>query len=79
MPLKEVNDSTMKLLENFFVSENRNENLLNILLKYSNELSFYEGLSESIINKSRNIKEKILLNKKYKNDLYHIMKNCLFS
>ena len=49
MPLKEVNDSTMKLLENFFVSENRNENLLNILLKYSNELSFYEGLSDDFI------------------------------
>ena len=30
MPLLDVNDSTMKLLENFFVSENRNENLLNI-------------------------------------------------
>ena len=79
MPLKEVNDSTMKLLENFFVSENRNENLLNILLKYSNELSFYEGLSDDIINKSRSILVKILFNKEYKNDLFHIIKNCLFS
>ena len=78
IPLKEVNDTTMKLLENFFVSDNRNENLLNILFKYSNELSFNEGLSENIINKSRNILVKILFNKEYKNDLFHFMKNCLF-
>ena len=78
IPLKEVNDVTMKLLENFFISDNRNENLLNILFKYSNELSFYEGLSENIINKSRNILVKILFNKEYKYDLFHFMKNCLF-
>ena len=78
-PLNEVNDVTLKLLENFFVSENRYETLLKILFKYSNELSFYEGLSVNLINKSRNILVKLLFNKNYKDDLYHCLKNCIFS
>ena len=38
MPLKEVNDITLKLLENFFKGNMRLELLLNILFKFSNEL-----------------------------------------
>ena len=78
MNYNEVNDITFKLLENFFISEQRNENLLNILYKYSNELSYYEGLSSTIINKSRNTLLKLLFNKKYVNDLHQCLKNCLF-
>ena len=74
----EVNEVTLKLLENFFLSEHRHENLLNILFKYSNELSFYEGLSGNIIDKSRTILKKLLFNKKYTNDLIRCIKNCLF-
>ena len=78
IPLKDVNEVNLKLFENFFTSENRYEKLLNILFKYSNEFSFYEGLSTNIINKSRNILVKLLFNKEYKKDLIHFMKNCLF-
>ena len=74
----EVNETTLKLLENFFISEKRHENLLNILYKYSNELSYYEGLSSNIIKKSRNILIKLLFNKNYINDLYLCIKNNLF-
>ena len=79
MNYNEVNEITLKLLENFFISQQRHENLLNILYKYSNELSFYEGLSSTIINKSRNILIKLLFNKNYVNDLHQCIKNCLFS
>ena len=78
MNLSEVNEITLKLLENFFISEQRHENLLNILYKYSNELSFYEDLSRTIITNSRNILIKLLFNKKYINDLHQCIKNCLF-
>ena len=76
--LKEVNEITLKLLENFFLSEHRHEKLLNILFKYSNELSFYEGLSINIIDKSRKILVKLLFNKKYTDDLIKCIKNNLF-
>ena len=76
--LKEVNEVTLKLLENFFLSEHRHEKLLNILFKYSNELSFYEGLSSNIINKSRSILIKLLFNKKYADDLIKCFKNSIF-
>ena len=79
MNYNEVNEITLKLLENFFISEERHEKLLNILYKYSNELSYYEGLSSSIIIKSRNILVKLLFNKKYANDLHQCIKNCLFN
>ena len=78
MNFSEVNEITLKLLENFFISEQRHENLLNILYKYSNELSFYEDLSRTIITNSRNILIKLLFNKKYVNDLEQCIKNCLF-
>ena len=78
MNYSEVNEITLKLLENFFISEQRHENLLNILYKYSNELSFYEDLSKTIITNSRNILIKLLFNKKYINDLHQCIKNCLF-
>ena len=78
MNLNEVNEITLKLLENFFVGQKRHENLLNILFKYSNELSYYEGLSNTIINKSRDILVKLLFNKIYSNDLHQCIKNCLF-
>ena len=78
MNYNEVNETTLKLLENFFLSEYRHENLLNILFKYSNELSFYEGLSIKIIDKSRKILIKLLFNKNYIVDLIQCIKNCLF-
>ena len=78
MNYNEVNEITFKLLENFFNTEQRNENLLNILYKYSNELSYYEGLSNTIVNKSRTTLIKLLFNKKYANDLHQCLKNCLF-
>ena len=78
MNFSEVNEITLKLLENFFISEQRHENLLNILYRYSNELSFYEDLSRTIITNSRNILIKLLFNKKYVNDLEQCIKNCLF-
>ena len=78
MKYNEVNETSLKLLENFFISEQRHENLLNILYKYSNELSYYEGLSSNIINKSRNILVRLLFNKNYVNDLCLCIKNCLF-
>ena len=78
MNLNEVNEVTLKLLENFFLSEHRHQNLLEILFKYSNELSFYKGLSSNIINRSRNILIKLLFNKKYSIDLIQCINNCLF-
>jgi hypothetical protein len=78
MNLNEVNEVTLKLLENFFLSEHRHQNLLEILFKYSNELSFYKGLSSNIIDRSRNILIKLLFNKKYSIDLIQCINNCLF-
>ena len=74
----EVNEITLKLLENFFQSEQRHETLLKILFKYSNELSHLKGLSFNIIEKSRNILIKLLFNKIYADDLHDCIKNCLF-
>ena len=76
--LNEVNEVTLKLLENFFKSEHRHPDLLNILFKYSNELMFYEGLSGNIIDKSRTILKKLFFNKKYVNDMIQCIKNSLF-
>ena len=78
MNYNEINEVTLKLLENFFKSNQRHENLLNILYKYSNELSYYEGLSNTIINKSRKILINLLFNKMYSDDLHQCIKNCLF-
>ena len=78
MNYNEINEITLKLLENFFKSNQRHENLLNILYKYSNELSYYEGLSYTIINKSRKILISLLFNQIYANDLHQCIKNCLF-
>ena len=78
MNFNEVNEVTLKLLENFFLSEHRHQSLLNILFKYSNELSFYKGLSSNIIESSRNILIKLLFNKKYSIDLIQCINNCLF-
>ena len=55
MNYKDINDNTLKILENFSKINVRNENLLNILFKFSIENSYYEGLSSNIILKSRNI------------------------
>ena len=76
--ISEVNEVTLKLLENFFLSEHRHPYLLNILFKYSNELTFYKGLSGNIIDKSRNILKKLFFNKKYVNDMIQSVKNSLF-
>ena len=76
--VKDANETHLKLLENFFLSEHRHENLLNILYKYSNELGLCEGLSINIIKKSRNILIKLLFNQRYSSDLIQCIKNCLF-
>ena len=55
MKFKEVNDTTLKSLENFFKGDIRIELLLNILFKFSNELSYEQGLDKNIIFKSRSI------------------------
>ena len=78
MNYNEINEITLKLLENFFKSNQRHENLLNIIYNYSNELNYYKGLSSSIINKSRKILISLLFNKIYANDLHQCIKNCLF-
>ena len=79
MNYNDINETTLKLLENFFKSNQRHESLLNILYKYSNELSYYEGLSNTIINKSRKILISLLFNQIYSNDLHQCIKNCLFN
>ena len=78
MNYNEINEVTLKLLENFFQSNQRHENLLNLLYKYSNELNYYKGLSSTIINKSRKILITLLFNQIYANDLHQCIKNCLF-
>ena len=78
MPLKEVNEITLKLLENFFVGNLRHELLLNILFKFSNELSSEKGLDRNIIQKSRHILVRLLMNKNYAQDLYKHIKRSIF-
>ena len=78
MPFKEVNDITLKLLENFFKGDIRRELLLNILFKFSNELSYEQGLDKNIIFKSRSILIRLLMNKNYAQDLCKYIKRCIF-
>ena len=79
MNLSEVNEETLKLLENFFNSKQRNEKLYKILYKFSDELTFNEGLNKNIIIKSRNILVKLLFNQIYMKDLINIIKKCIFN
>ena len=79
MNFSEVNEVTLKLLENFFNSNEKNEKLYNILYKLSDELTLNEGLSKNIINKSRSILVKLLFNHNYTKDLISIMKKCIFN
>ncbi len=79
MNLSEVNEVTLKLLENFFNSNEKNEKLYNILYKLSDELTFNEGLSKNIIYKSRTILVKLLFNQNYVKDLINIIKKCIFN
>ena len=78
MQFKEVNDTTLKLLENFFKGKIRLELLLNILFKFSNELSYEQGLDKNIIHKSRAILMRLLMNKNYLKDLFEYIKKGLF-
>ena len=78
MKFKEVNDITLKLLENFFHGNTRHELLLNILFKFSNELSYEQGLDKNIIHKSRAILMRLLMNKNYLKDLFEYIKKGLF-
>ena len=78
MNFKEVNETTLKLLENFFVGNEKRELLLNILFKFSNELSYEKGLDKNIINKSREILVKLLFNNNYTEDLIKYIKECIF-
>ena len=79
MNLSEVNEVTLKLLENFFNSNEKNEKLYNILYKLSDELSLNEGLSKNIIIKSRSILVKLLFNQNYTKNLITIIKKCIFN
>ena len=79
MNLSEVNEVTLKLLENFFNSNEKNEKLYNILYKLSDELTLNEGLSKNIILKSRTILVKLLFNQNYTKDLINIIKKCIFN
>ena len=79
MNLSEVNEVTLKLLENFFNSNEKNERLYNILYKLSDELTLNEGLSKNIILKSRTILVKLLFNQNYTKDLINIIKKCIFN
>ena len=78
MPFKEVNDITLKLLENFFHGNLRHELLLKILFKFSNELSIEQGLDKDIIHKSRQILVRLLMNKNYFQDLFIYIKRSIF-
>ena len=78
MDYKEVNEITLKLLENFFVVNERREILLNILFKFSNELSYEKGLEKNIIIRSREILVKLLFNINYHQDLIKYIKDCIF-
>ena len=79
MNLSDVNEVTLKLLENFFNSKEKNENLYKILYKFSDELTLNEGLNKNIIIKSRTILVKLLFNQIYINDLINIIKKCIFN
>ena len=78
MNYKDINDNTLTILDNFNKVNLRNENLLKILFKFSNENSFYDGLSGNIIMKSREILSKILLKEEYKFDLVKFIKKCVY-
>ena len=78
MPFKEVNDITLKLLENFFHGNSRHELLLNILFKFSNELSHLQGLDIDIILKSRAILVRLFMNENYFQDLFKHIKRSIF-
>ena len=78
MKFKEVNETTLKLLENFFKGDIRRELLLKILFKFSNELSYEQGLDKNIIFKSRAILVRLLINKNYTKDLFKYIKKCIF-
>ena len=79
MNLSEVNEVTLKLLENFFNSKEKNEKLYKILYKFSDELTLNEGLNKNIIIKSRSILVKLLFNQNYTKDLIYIIKKCIFN
>ena len=78
MNYKDINDNTLKIIENFNKINVRNENLLNILFNFSIENSYYEGLSANIILKSRNILCNFLLKEEYINDLVKFIKKCIY-
>ena len=79
MNLSEVNEITLKLLENFFNSNEKNEKLYNILYKLSDELILNEGLAKNIIIKSRSILVKLLFNQNYTKELINIIKRSIFN
>jgi hypothetical protein len=77
MNYKDVSETTLKLLENFFNGNERRELLLNILFNFSNELSYEQGLDKNIILRSREILIRLLFNKNYYNDLIMYIKSCI--
>ena len=79
MNYKNVNETTLKLLENFFYGNERRQILLDILFKFSNELSYEQGLDKNIIIKSRTILVKLLFNINYCEDMINYIKKCIFN
>ena len=77
MDYKEVNETTLKLLENFFYGNERRELLLIILFNFSNELSYEKGLEKNIIIRSREILVKLLFNINYHQDLIKYINDCI--
>ena len=77
MNYKDVSETTLKLLENFFNGNERRELLLIILFNFSNELSYEQGLGKNIILRSREILVRLLFNKHYHNDLIMYIKSCI--
>ena len=78
MPFNKVNEITLKLFENFFKGNTRRELVLNILLKFSNELKYEQGLNKNIILKSRDILVKLLMSDNYSLDLVNFIKKSIF-
>ena len=77
MNYKDVSETTLKLLENFFNGNERRELLIIILFNFSNELSYEQGLGKNIILRSREILVRLLFNKHYHNDLIMYIKSCI--
>ena len=82
MSLKEINETTLNLLENVgdnLTSNEQKENFIKVLFKLSNENENDNGLAINIILKTRMITSKILLKQNFRNFLLKIIKKCIYN